>query len=174
MKNLTKLFLIILFVSIPWSSYACDFLKIPIDTPIVNLINKYENLWEPDEDAEEDDVYQYTYRASDFCNDKELKKTYMLVYVKNAKFIGLKLKILHDDLEKDDLYRFTNSNIDSIDDKVQDIKKWYGSVRLDMQNRYVLFGKSKSYDSRLFETLLITTGEYADLIYGSDVIEVMM
>jgi len=43
-----------------------------------------------------------------------------------------------------------------------------------MPNKYVLFGKSKTYDSKLFETLLITTGEYADLIYGSDVIEVMM
>ena len=42
----------------------------------------------------------------------------MLVYVQNAKFIGLKLKILHDDLEKDDLYRFTKSNIDSIDDVI--------------------------------------------------------
>ena len=91
-----------------------------------------------------------------------------------TKLYWIEIEILHDDLEKDDLYRFTNSNIDSIDDKVQDIKKWYGSIRLDMQNRYVLFSKSKTYDPKLFETLLITESDYIELIYGPDVEEAMM
>ena len=41
-------------------------------------------------------------------------------------------------------------------------------------DRFILFSKRKTYDSKLFETLSITTGDYRELLYSPDVEEVMM
>ena len=80
---------------------------------------------------------------------------------------------MHDDLEKDELQRFTKSNIGSIDDKVKG-KKWFGTVQVNSVDRFILFSKSKTYDSKLLETLSITSGDYRELLYSPDVEEVIM
>ena len=54
-------------------------------------------------------------------------------------------------------------------------KNWFGTYQLTTpSNRYILFSKSKTYDSKLFETLLITESDYIELIYGPDVEEALM
>ena len=100
MRNYTKFFLIIIFTFVSWSSHACDFLNLPLGTQMTKITDKYENLYEMDEDETDDTVYKYTYRAKDFCQEKELSNTYLFVFVQNLKLIGFRLKILHDDLEK--------------------------------------------------------------------------
>ena len=97
---------------------------------MTKLTDKYENLYDMDEDETDDTVYKYTYRAKDFCQEKELSNTYLFVFVQNLKLIGFRLKILHDDLEKDELQRFTKSNIGSINDKFKG-KKWFGKVQVN-------------------------------------------
>ena len=140
---------------------------------MTKLTDKYENLYDMDEDETDDTVYKYTYRTKDFCQEKELSNTYLFVFVQNLKLIGFRLKILHDDLEKDELQRFTKSNIGSIDDKVKG-KKWFGTVQVNSVDRFILFSKSKTYDSKLLETLSITSGDYRELLYSPDVEEVIM
>ena len=83
------------------------------------------------------------------------------------------MEILHDDLSKDNLFKFTKANIGFIDDKVKN-KKWFGTVEVKSVDRFILFSKRKTYDSKLFETLSITTGDYRELLYSPDVEEVMM
>ena len=173
MRNYTKFFLIIIFTFVSWSSHACDFLNLPLGTQMTKLTDKYENLYDIDEDETDDTVYKYTYRAKDFCQEKELSNTYLFVFVQNLKLIGFRLKILHDDLEKDELQRFTKSNIGSLDDKVKG-KKWFGTVQVNSVDRFILFSKNKTYDSKLLETLSITSGDYRELLYSPDVEEVIM
>ena len=173
MKNFTNFFLIIFFTFTTWSSHACDFLDVPVGTPMAKLTDKYKNLYQIDEEETDDTVYKYTYRTKDFCGDEELNKTYLFVFVQNLKLIGFRVEILHDDLENDELYRFVNLNIAPIDNKAKG-KKWFGTIQLDSLGRYILFSKRKTYDSKLLETLLITTGDYSSLIYGRDVEEVIM
>ena len=83
------------------------------------------------------------------------------------------MEILHDDLSKDNLFKFTKANIGFIDDKVKN-KQWFGTVEVKSVDRFILFSKRKTYDSKLFETLSITTGDYRELLYSPDVEEVMM
>ena len=89
--------------------------------------------------------------------------------MQNLKLLGMRIEILHDDLEKKDIYNFTTSNIGTMHDRVGK-KNWFGTYQLTTpSNRYILFSKSKTYDSKLFETLLITESYYIELIYGPDV-----
>ena len=173
MKKLFFFFLINLFTFVQSASYACNFLNVPIGTSITKLYNTYENLYQVDADETDDTVYKYTYRADDFCKEEELNNTYLFVFVQNLKLIGFRMEILHDDLSKDNLFKFTKANIGFIDDKVKN-KQWFGTVEVKSVDRFILFSKRKTYDSKLFETLSITTGDYRELLYSPDVEEVMM
>ena len=86
----------------------------------------------------------------------------------------MRIEVLHDDLEKKDVYKFTKSNIGTLDDRAEK-KNWFGTIQLDtLGSRYILFSKRKTFDSKLFETLLITESDYIELIYSPDVEEAMM
>ena len=123
MKKLYFFFLINLFTFVQSASYACNFLNVPIGTSITKLYNTYENLYQVDADETDDTVYKYTYRADDFCKEEELNNTYLFVFVQNLKLIGFRIEILHDDLSKDNLFKFTKANIGFIDDKVKNKNK---------------------------------------------------
>ena len=48
MKKISKIFFNYFFyISTSWSSYACDFLNVPIGTNYENLNDRYENWWKP-------------------------------------------------------------------------------------------------------------------------------
>ena len=129
MKKLYFFFLINLFTFVQSASYACNFLNVPIGTSITKLYNTYENLYQVDADETDDTVYKYTFRADDFCKEEELNNTYLFVFVQNLKLIGFRIEILHDDLSKDNLFKFTKANIGFIDDKVKN-KQWFGTVEV--------------------------------------------
>ena len=76
MKKLVKFFLIISFTLASWSSYACDFLNVPIGTNMNNLNDKYKGLVEIDEEETDDTVYKFIYRAKDLCPEEELSNSY--------------------------------------------------------------------------------------------------
>ena len=118
MKKLVKFFLIISFTLTSWSSYACDFLNVPIGTNLNNLNDRYKGLVEIDEEETDDTVYKFIYRAKDLCPEEELSNSYLLVFVQNLKLLGMRIEILHDDLEKKDIYNFTTSNIGTMHDRV--------------------------------------------------------
>ena len=174
MKKLVKFFLIISFSLVARSSHACDFIDVPIGTSMTQLNDRYEGLVELDEEETDDTVYKYIYRAKDLCKEEELRNSYLLVFVQNLKLIGMRIEVLHDDLEKKDIYKFTKSNIGTLDDRAEK-ENWFGTIQLDpLGNRYILFSKRKTFDSKLFETLLITESDYIELIYSPDVEEAMM
>ena len=85
MKKLVKFFLIISFTLASWSSYACDFLNVPIGTNMNNLNDRYKGLVEIDEEETDDTVYKFIYRAKDLCPEEELSNSYLLVFVQNLK-----------------------------------------------------------------------------------------
>ena len=96
---------------------------------MTQLNDRYEGLVELDEEETDDTVYKYIYRAKDLCKEEELRNSYLLVFVQNLKLIGMRIEVLHDDLEKKDIYKFTKSNIGTLDDRVKKKLVWNYSVR---------------------------------------------
>lgn len=171
MKKFNKFFLITFFILMPWISQACEFTKIPVGTPVANLIEEYDVLPEPDPDYADDTIYKYTFNARTFCDNNELKEAIVYVFLQNFKLIAMKFETYHNDIKKKDLYQFTSSNVGFItDERVKD-EKWFGTTKLESDSRYILYSKSKSFDDRILESLLITKAEYSDLLYGEFVEE---
>ena len=86
---------------------------------MTKLNDRYEGLVELDEEETDDTVYKYIYRAKDLCKDEELRNSYLLVFVQNLKLIGMRIEVLHEDLDKKDVYEFTKSNIGTLDDRAE-------------------------------------------------------
>ena len=75
-----KLFILVLF-SLNTTSYACDFIKVPMGTNLTAIEDQYDYL----PDATDDwgsETLKYSYDTSDFCDDDLLKNSYMNIFVK--------------------------------------------------------------------------------------------
>jgi len=103
MKKFNKFFLITFFISMPWISQACEFTKIPVGTPVANLIEEYDVLPEPDPDYADDTIYKYTFNARTFCDNNELKDAILYVFLQNFELIAMKFETYHNDIKKKDL-----------------------------------------------------------------------
>ena len=66
---------------------------------MTKLNDRYEGLVELDEEETDDTVYKYIYRAKDLCKDEELRNS-LTCFCTNLKLIGMRIEVLHEDLEK--------------------------------------------------------------------------
>ena len=164
--NLTLL----LFFNINSISYSCDFTKITMGTKISEIENKYEDLSITINDNYEDSTLLFTFDTSLFCKDDLLKNSFMNIYVKEKKLIGIQIEGLDVDQNNLAIYKFAQDNFGLENEKAK-LANWVGAVDLSSNSNSVIYGKVMGFDG-IFETLEISSVEYADYMIGGDIIEV--
>ena len=94
----------------------------------------------------------------------------MNIYVKEKKLIGIQIEGLDVDQNNLAIYKFAQDNFGLENEKAK-LANWVGAVDLSSNSNSVIYGKVMGFDG-IFETLEISSVEYADYMIGGDIIEV--
>tara|TARA_B100000287_G_scaffold101832_1_gene94086 strand:+ start:51 stop:569 length:519 start_codon:yes stop_codon:yes gene_type:complete len=162
-----KLFILILF-SLNTISYACDFIKVPMGTALTAIEDQYDYL----PDATDDwgsETLKYSYDTSDFCDDDLLKNSYMNIFVKEKKLIGIEIEGLDIDKNINQLSKFSEINFGLKDEQAKS-ENWVGVVDLSAGGISILYAKVMGLDG-IYESIVITTPDYGDFLIMGDVVE---
>ena len=162
-----KLFILILF-SLNTISYACDFIKVPMGTALTAIEDQYDYL----PDATDDwgsETLKYSYDTSDFCDDDLLKNSYMNIYVKEKKLIGIEIEGLDINKNINQLSKFSEINFGLKDEQAKS-ENWVGVVDLSAGGISILYAKVMGLDG-IYESIVITTPDYGDFLIMEDVVE---
>ena len=162
-----KLFILVLF-SLNSISYACDFIKVPMGTALTAIEDQYDYL----PDATDDwgsETLKYSYDTSDFCDDDLLKNSYMNIFVKEKKLIGIEIEGLDIDKNINQLSKFSEVNFGLKDEQAKS-ENWVGVVDLSAGGISILYAKVMGLDG-IYESIVITTPDYGDFLIMGDVVE---
>ena len=162
-----KLFILILF-SLNTISYACDFIKVPMGTALTAIEDQYDYL----PDATDDwgsETLKYSYDTSDFCDDDLLKNSYMNIFVKEKKLIGIEIEGLDINKNINQLSKFSEINFGLKDEQAKS-ENWVGVVDLSAGGISILYAKVMGLDG-IYESIVITTPDYGDFLIMGDVVE---
>jgi len=162
-----KLFILVLF-SLNSISYACDFIKVPMGTNLTAIEDQYDYL----PDATDDwgsETLKYSYDTSDFCDDDLLKNSYMNIFVKEKKLIGIEIEGLDIDKNINQLSKFSEINFGLKDEQAKS-ENWVGVVDLSAGGISILYAKVMGLDG-IYESIVITTPDYGDFLIMGDVVE---
>jgi len=162
-----KLFILVLF-SLNSISYACDFIKVPMGTALTAIEDQYDYL----PDATDDwgsETLKYSYDTSDFCDDDLLKNSYMNIFVKEKKLIGIEIEGLDIDKNINQLSKFSEINFGLKDEQAKS-ENWVGVVDLSAGGISILYAKVMGLDG-IYESIVITTPDYGDFLIMGDVVE---
>ncbi|MDA9694624.1 hypothetical protein N9U71_04245 [Candidatus Pelagibacter sp.] len=162
-----KLFILILF-SLNTISYACDFIKVPMGTALTAIEDQYDYL----PDATDDwgsETLKYSYDTSDFCDDDLLKNSYMNIFVKEKKLIGIEIEGLDVNKNINQLSKFSEVNFGLKDEQAKS-ENWVGVVDLSAGGTSILYAKVMGLDG-IYESIEITTPDYGDFLIMEDVVE---
>ena len=162
-----KLFILVLF-SLNSISYACDFIKVPMGTALTAIEDQYDYL----PDATDDwgsETLKYSYDTSDFCDDDLLKNSYMNIFVKEKKLIGIEIEGLDINKNINQLSKFSEINFGLKDEQAKS-ENWVGVVDLSAGGTSILYAKVMGLDG-IYESIEITTPDYGDFLIMEDVVE---
>ena len=162
-----KLFILVLF-SLNTTSYACDFIKVPMGTNLTAIEDQYDYL----PDATDDwgsETLKYSYDTSDFCDDDLLKNSYMNIFVKEKKLIGIAIEGLDVNKNINQLSKFSEVNFGLKDEQAKS-ENWVGVVDLSAGGISILYAKVMGLDG-IYESIVITTPDYGDFLIMGDVVE---
>ena len=162
-----KLFILVLF-SLNSISYACDFIKVPMGTALTAIEDQYDYL----PDATDDwgsETLKYSYDTSDFCDDDLLKNSYMNIFVKEKKLIGIEIEGLDINKNINQLSKFSEINF-GLNDEQAKSENWVGVVDLSAGGISILYAKVMGLDG-IYESIEITTPAYGDFLIMEDVVE---
>ena len=162
-----KLFILVLF-SLNSISYACDFIKVPMGTALTAIEDQYDYL----PDATDDwgsETLKYSYDTSDFCDDDLLKNSYMNIFVKEKKLIGIEIEGLDVNKNINQLSKFSEVNFGLKDEQAKS-ENWVGVVDLSAGGISILYAKVMGLDG-IYESIVITTPDYGDFLIMEDVVE---
>ena len=159
-------FLLFSFNSI---SNACDFTKIAMGTQISSIEDKYDDLSVTNTDDYGDSTVMYTYDTSLFCDDDLLKNTFVNIYIKEKKLIGIQIEGIASDKNTNEIYKFAKNNFGLDNDQAKSAK-WVGAVDLSSDINSIIYGKVMGFDG-IHEALEISSFEYADFLIDGDIVE---
>jgi len=162
-----KLFILVLF-SLNTITYACDFIKVPMGTALTAIEDQYDYL----PDATDDwgsETLKYSYDTSDFCDDDLLKNSYMNIFVKEKKLIGIEIEGLDINKNINQLSKFSEINFGLKDEQAKS-ENWVGFVNLSTGETSILYAKVMGLDG-IYESIEITTPDYEDFLIMDDVVE---
>ena len=162
-----KLFILVLF-SLNTITYACDFIKVPMGTALTAIEDQYDYL----PDATDDwgsETLKYSYDTSDFCDDDLLKNSYMNIFVKEKKLIGIEIEGLDINKNINQLSKFSEINFGLKDEQAKS-ENWVGVVDLSAGGISILYAKVMGLDG-IYESIEITTPDYEDFLIMDDVVE---
>ena len=162
-----KLFILVLF-SLNTITYACDFIKVPMGTALTAIEDQYDYL----PDATDDwgsETLKYSYDTSDFCDDDLLKNSYMNIFVKEKKLIGIEIEGLDVNKNINQLSKFSEVNFGLKDEQAKS-ENWVGVVDLSAGGTSILYAKVMGLDG-IYESIEITTPDYGDFLIMEDVVE---
>ena len=111
----------------------------------------------------------YTYDTSLFCDDELLKNTFVNIYIKEKKLIGMQIEGIASDKNTNEIYEFAKNNFGLNDDQAKSAK-WVGAVDLSSDINSILYGKVMGFDG-IYEALEISSFEYADFLIDGDIVE---
>tara|TARA_B100000242_G_scaffold129410_1_gene91421 strand:- start:91 stop:612 length:522 start_codon:yes stop_codon:yes gene_type:complete len=153
-------------------SFACDFLKEKIETPMTTLTEKYDLLNDPTVDPAEPLTFVNEYDSFDFCENIELENSTIKVFVREGKIIGTKIFGGYGEASTNKIFNFANSTLGFTTQEVLD-ENWIGGVALESFGGDVIYGRVSDAKGN-YETLTITKPELKEFMFGPDVIEDMM
>ena len=162
MKFISRFFVSILFIiSLKSVAYSCAFLNERIGGNIEPLLEKYELLRDPYDAGINKQTLLYEYRTKDFCDDSQLKDTYLEVYIKDNLLVGFRLETLYSAENNLLIYDYANRNYGLHNEKVFD-KQWIGASVVISGDKQIIYGKLNDGEDKYFETLNISTREFTD------------
>jgi len=162
-----KLFILILF-SLNTISYACDFIKVPMGTALTAIEDQYDYLPDANDDLGSETL-KYSYDTSYFCDDDLLKNSYMNIFVKEKKLIGIEIEGLDVNKNINQLSKFSEVNFGLKDEQAKS-ENWVGVVDLSAGGISILYAKVMGLDG-IYESIVITTPDYGDFLIMEDVVE---
>ena len=162
-----KLFILVLF-SLNTITYACDFIKIPMGTALTAIEDQYDYLPDANEDWGSETL-KYSYDTSYFCDDDLLKNSYMNIFVKEKKLIGIEIEGLDVNKNINQLSKFSEINFGLKDEQAKS-ENWVGVVDLSAGGISILYAKVMGLDG-IYESIEITTPDYEDFLIMDDVVE---
>ena len=170
MKLFYKLNIIFfMFFSLNSISKACDFTNLTMGTQVSVIEDKYDDLSITNNDDYGDLTVMYTYDTSLFCKDNLLKNTFINVYVKEKKLIGMQIEGLQSDKNTNEIYKFAQINFGLNNDKAKS-GNWVGAVDLSSDINSIIYGKVMGFDG-IHETLEISSFEYANFLIDGEIVE---
>ena len=170
MKLLIKInFIIALIVSLTSVSYACNFLKESMGTSIATLGDRYDEFTLSTEDDYGDETVLVEYDTSYVCDEPLLNETYLKVYVREKKLIGIQIEAL-EAKNTNKIYQFAKNKFGLDDEKVK-AEEWVGVIDLSFGDSVILYGKIDEPDG-IYETLELTNVEYQDYLIKGDILEI--
>ena len=162
----------ILFIGTINFSFACEFLKEKIETPMTTLTEKYDLLNDPTVDPTESLTFVNEYDSFDFCENTELENSTIRVFVREGKIIGTEIFGGFGEASTNKIFNFANSTLGFTTQEVLD-ENWIGGVALESFGGDVIYGRVSDAKGN-YETLTITKPELKEFMFGPDVIENMM
>ena len=162
-----KLFILVLF-SLNTITYACDFIKIPMGTALTAIEDQYDYLPDANDDLGSETL-KYSYDTSYFCDDDLLKNSYMNIFVKEKKLIGIEIEGLDINKNINQLSKFSEINFGLKDEQAKS-ENWVGVVDLSAGGISILYAKVMGLDG-IYESIVITTPDYGDFLIMGDVVE---
>ena len=137
-------------------------------TALTAIEDQYDYL----PDATDDwgsETLKYSYDTSDFCDDDLLKNSYMNIFVKEKKLIGIEIEGLDIDKNINQLSKFSEINFGLKDEQAKS-ENWVGVVDLSAGGISILYAKVMGLDG-IYESIVITTPDYGDFLIMGDVVE---
>ena len=162
-----KLFILVLF-SLNTITYACDFIKVPMGTALTAIEDQYNYLPDANDDWGSETL-KYSYDTSDFCDDDLLKNSYINIFVKEKKLIGIEIEGLDVNKNINQLSKFSEVNFGLKDEQAKS-ENWVGVVDLSAGGTSILYAKVMGLDG-IYESIEITTPDYGDFLIMEDVVE---
>ena len=170
MKNTFIGFLsLFLYFSSLTMSWACEFLKEQIGTPVSSIIEKYDNLDEPSDDGVNIFTFYKMYESNALCENSKLENTFITVFIREGKIIGIEISGMPGKAKDDRILNFAKTNLGYTTDQVIN-DEWIGAISMSSMTNMVLYGRVQESDE-VFEQLIITKTDYFESLSDPDIVE---
>ena len=170
MKFIIKInFVIALIFSLTSVSNACNFVKENMGTSITSLGDKYDLFTLAAEDDYGSDTVLVEFDTPHLCDDPLLDETFLKVYVREKKLIGIQVEAL-EAKNTNKIYQFAQNNFGLDDEKAKE-EDWVGAIDISFGDNIIIYGKIDEPDG-IYETLELTNADYQDFLIQSDILQI--